>query len=142
MRRILLAALLGTLATPALAHTGAGAGASFLSGFLHPPGGLDHLVAMVTVGLWAALKGGGALWLWPAAFVAAMLAGGGLGMSGISLPFAEPGILASTIVLGALVAFAMNAPLWAGAALITLFGLVHGHAHGAEIPDLGLPLAY
>ena len=85
---------------------------------------------------------GRALWLWPAAFVAAMLAGGGLGMAGVALPFVEPGILASTIVLSALVAFAVNVPLRADAALIALFGLVHGHAHGAEIPDLGLPLAY
>jgi len=128
--------------TPALAHTGATSGASFLSGFAHPLGGVDHLLAMVTVGLWAALAGGRALWLWPTAFVAAMLAGGALGMAGVPLPLVEPGILASTVVLGALVAFAVNAPTALGAALIALFGLAHGHAHGAEMPSLSGPAAY
>jgi urease accessory protein len=128
-------------AGPALADPNGGQG-SFLSGLTHPLGGADHLLAMVTVGLWAALSGGRALWLWPAAFVGSMLIGGCLGMAGLPLPLVEPAILASTIVLGALVAFAVHAPLWVGAALIALFGAAHGHAHGAEMPGLATPISY
>ena len=142
MQRLALTIALSLLATPAFAHADISAGSSFMSGLTHPLGGADHLLAMVTVGLWAALVGGRALWLWPTAFVAAMLAGGALGMAGLHVPLVEPGILASTVVLGALVAFAVSAPLAVGAALIAVFGLVHGHAHGAEIPALGLPMTY
>ena len=78
MQRLALTIALSLLATPAFAHADIGAGSSFMSGFTHPLGGADHLLAMVTVGLWAALVGGRALWLWPTAFVAAMLAGGAL----------------------------------------------------------------
>ncbi len=141
MRKLLAALLVLLSAVPAFADAN-GEGRSFLSGFAHPLGGTDHLLAMVTVGLWAALSGGRALWLWPAAFVVSMLVGGSLGMAGIGMPLVEPAILASSVVLGALVAFAVNAPLWAGAALIAVFGLAHGHAHGAEMPALSLPLTY
>src|SRR5262249_1858708 len=94
------------------------------------------------VGLWAGLNGGRAQWAWPAAFVAAMLVGGALGMAGVLVPLAEPGILASLIVLGLLVLAAARLPLALGAALIVLFALVQGHAHGAELPDGVAPGAY
>ncbi len=87
---------------------------------------------MVAVGLWAALKGGRALWIWPCAFVAVMLIGGALGMAGIDVPFVEPGILASVVALGLLVALAVDLPVWLGAAVIAVFAVFHGHAHGVE----------
>ena len=123
----------------ALAHPGHGADqGAFASGLLHPLTGLDHLLAMVAVGLWAALSGGRALWALPAAFVVAMLAGFGLGAGGLPLPAVEPVILASVIVVGALVAAAARAPVPLAVALVALFGLAHGHAHGTEGPAAGL----
>jgi urease accessory protein len=129
-------------ASPAAAHVGAGAVSGFSSGFTHPLFGADHLLAMVTVGLWAGLVGGRALWAWPLAFVAVMLGGGVLGMTGVSLPFVEPAILASVIVLGATAALAVRAPVPVGAALVGGFALFHGHAHGTEIPAAAAGLDY
>ena len=121
-------------ASTALAHPGHDHAANFQAGFAHPLTGMDHMLAMVSVGLWAAVRGGKAVWAWPLAFLTAMTAGGALGLAGVQLPLAEPAILASVIVLGILVAAAVRAPLLAGAALIALFGLAHGYAHGAEAP--------
>lgn len=143
VRRLALsAALLAGLATAAEAHTGAGATHAFSAGFAHPLGGLDHLLAMVTVGLWAGLRGGRALWLWPASFMTAMALGGALGMAGLPMPFVEQGILASVVVIGLAAALAFNPGLAAGAALVALAGLFHGHAHGTEIPADAGGLAY
>ena len=129
-----LAALLAFAATPAFAHPGHGA-ESFAAGIVHPLTGLDHVAAMVAVGLWAALKGGRALWAWPAAFVGVMLFGGALGMAHVAVPFVEPGILASVVVLGLLVALAVDVPVAVGAALIGVFALLHGHAHGTDVAE-------
>jgi urease accessory protein len=90
---------------------------------------------MIAVGLWAALKGGRAIWAWPIAFVGVMLAGAGLGMAHVPVPFVEPGILASVIALGLLVALAVDLPVSAGIAIIGVFALFHGHAHGTEVPE-------
>ncbi|MGB3831307.1 MAG: HupE/UreJ family protein [Mesorhizobium sp.] len=127
---------------PAQAHVGAGATSSFSAGFMHPLSGLDHLTVMVAVGLWAALKGGGAIWAWPAAFVGVMLAGAGLGMAHVPVPFVEPGILASVVALGLLVALAVDLPIPAGVAIIGVFALFHGHAHGTEVPENAGGLEY
>jgi urease accessory protein len=123
-------------AAPAAAH-GLADAATFMSGLAHPPSGADHVLAMVAVGLWSVLAGGRALWLWPAAFVACMLGGFGLGLSGASLPYVEAGILASVVVLSLLVAFTVRAKLPVGAAVVGLFALFHGHAHGVEAPVAG-----
>ncbi|MDX2265528.1 MAG: HupE/UreJ family protein [Hyphomicrobiales bacterium] len=136
-----LAAVILTLAaTPALAHVGAGHTGSFLAGVAHPIGGLDHLIAMITVGLWGALAGGRALWLWPAAFLLAMIGGFSVAALGIDMPFVEPAILASVIVLGLLVTLAVRAPVWIGAAIVASFAVFHGHAHGTEAGGEGLAL--
>ena len=136
MNRIIATATLLMLgANPALAHVGAGSTASFTAGFAHPLSGLDHVTVMVAVGLWAALKGHRALWIWPATFVAVMLIGGGLGMAHVPVPFVEPGVLASVVALGLLVALAVDLPVWLGALVIGLFAVFHGHAHGSEVAE-------
>lgn len=84
---------------PASSHTVVGSAGSFAAGFAHPLSGLDHIMVMVAVGLWAAQKGGLALWTWPAAFVGLMLAGDVLGIDGVPVPFVEPIILASVLTL-------------------------------------------
>ena len=106
--------------------------ASFVSGFAHPLHGADHLVAMLAVGIWGALAGGRAIRLWPIAFVAVMLVGFASAAARIAVPLVEPAILSSIVVLGPLVAFAAEAHLWPGAAIIGLFAFFHGHAHGTE----------
>ena len=136
-----LAALLVAAATPALAHPGHGA-ESFAAGVAHPLSGLDHIAVMIAVGLWSALKGGRALWVWPATFVGVMLFGGALGMAQVPLPLVEPGILASVVVLGLMTAFAVDVPVAAGAALIAVFALLHGHAHGTEAADTVAGIEY
>ena len=122
------------LPTAALAHAGIAAHGSFFSGIVHPLGGIDHLAAMIAVGLWAAMIGGNRIWIWPAAFVGAMIGGGILGYSGLHLPFVEPTIAASALVLGLAIAFAVRAPIGIGVALIAAAGIFHGHAHGMEAP--------
>jgi urease accessory protein len=130
--------LVALAATPALAHVGVGHTHSFAAGFGHPLGGLDHILAMVAVGLWSALGGGRALWRWPAAFVGAMIAGFLIASAGLALPFVEPAILASSIVLGLLVMLAIRAPVGTGALIVGAFALFHGHAHGAEAAGASL----
>lgn len=127
-------------ATPAIALAHEGHGAGFLAGLGHPVGGMDHLLAMLAVGLWAAMLGGRALWALPLAFVGAMLAGGILGLASLPLPGVEPMILASVVLLGVAAALALRLPpVWAAVA-VAAFGLFHGHAHGAEGPETGLAL--
>jgi urease accessory protein len=141
----LIAGAWGLLAAaPALAHPGHG-GMTLAAGLLHPLSGADHILAMTAVGLLAAKRGGAALIAWPSAFVAAMLAGYGLGAAHLISLSVEPGILASVIVLGALAAASVETPLAAGLGLIGLFGLCHGYAHGAEAPagaGVGFPLGF
>jgi urease accessory protein len=120
--------------TAAFAHTGVGEAHGFVSGFAHPLGGLDHILAMVTVGIFAWQLGGRALWLVPGSFVLAMAAGATLGMAGIPLPFVEFVVAASVIVLGAVVAFARGAPIAIAMGIVALFAIFHGHAHGSEMP--------
>ena len=113
----------------------------FASGFVHPLHGADHLVAMLAVGVWGAIAGGRAIRVWPIAFVATMLIGFATAVSGIAVPFGEPAIWSSVVVLGLLVALAMNVPVWFGAAIIGLFAFFHGHVHGMEAATSSL-LAY
>jgi urease accessory protein len=124
-----------SVATPAYAHTGANAVFSFSSGFLHPLGGLDHLLAMFAVGLLAAQLGGRALWLVPGAFVTMLITGAGLGSAGVDLPGVEHAIALSLVVIALPVAFALNMPAGIAIVLVGIFAIFHGHAHGAELPE-------
>ena len=118
-----------------LAHVHSGGGSGFVSGFLHPLGGLDHVFAMLAVGLWGAQLGRPAVWALPVAFPIAMAFGGFLGLIGFPVPAVEIGIAASAIVLGAMVLLALRPPLWLAAVLVGAFAIFHGHAHGTELPD-------
>ena len=126
----------------ALAHTGVGATGGFVHGFAHPIGGLDHVLAMVLVGVFAWQLGGRALWLVPAVFVGVMALGGILGVAGMDVPFVEVGIALSVVVLGAVVAIGVKAPVAVAMALAGLFAIFHGHAHGAEMPETAAGAAY
>jgi urease accessory protein len=125
----------------ALAHEGGVAG-GFASGFTHPIFGLDHVVAMVAVGLWGAFLGQPAIWLLPVVFPVVMAFGGLLGIVGVPIPAVETGIAASALALGAMVALALRPPLWVAALLVGAFAIFHGHAHGTELPQAANPLAY
>ncbi|WP_376988285.1 HupE/UreJ family protein [Bosea sp. R86505] len=130
------------LAGPALAHTGVGAVHGFGAGLMHPLFGVDHVLAMVAVGLWAGLTGGRARLAYPLAFVGMMVLSGLWGMSGAALPGVEIGIAVSVVVLGLAIALRATPPLAAGAAACAIFAIFHGHAHGAELPQGSSGLAY
>jgi urease accessory protein len=130
----LAAAALALAATPALAHTGAGAVSGFSAGLGHPIGGLDHVLAMVAVGILAAQLGGKAMWFVPASFIAMMIVGGLLGIGGIPVPFVELGILGSVVVLGGVIAAGRRMPMSVAMALVGVMAIFHGHAHGTEMP--------
>lgn len=143
MKKTLIATALLLLPTVAMAHPSLYHHThTFVAGLTHPLTGLDHLLAMISVGLWASQKGGRALWLWPASFVGAMILGGALGMEGVALPLIEPAIAASLLVLGLMIAATVELPLLAGIGIIAVFGLFHGNAHGLEAPTSGGSLLY
>ena len=135
-------ALTGLMPMLAGAHPFHGAANGFAGGFTHPLSGFDHILAMVAVGLWAAQLGGRSRWMVPAAFVGLMVVGGTLGGAGIRVPAVESGIAASVLVLGLLIAGAVRLPTFAGMALVGLFAIFHGHAHGTEIPTAASGLTY
>ncbi|MCY1289580.1 HupE / UreJ protein [compost metagenome] len=129
--------------TPALAFAHPGHGDSGLvAGLAHPVFGLDHLLAMLAVGLWAAQQQGAARWALPCTFVGTMLVGGLLGFEGLEIPLMETGIAASVLALGLLVALAVRPPLALAVGLTALFALAHGVAHGLELPELSSPAGY
>lgn len=137
---LLLGALLG--ATPGWAHDESGLAGGFLSGVKHPVLGFDHLLAMVSVGLWGAVLGRPLIAALPVLFPAVMVVGGLLGMLGAPMPPVEIGIALSVVLLGAAVATAFKAPIWLACALVGVFGLFHGYAHGQELPAAADPAAY
>jgi urease accessory protein len=119
--------------SPAVAHTGS-TGGGLLSGLAHPLFGIDHMVAMVAVGLWGAFLGPPAIWLLPIVFPLIMAIGGAAGILGVPVPGVETGIALSAIVLGSMVALAARPRLWIAAMLVGVFAAFHGHAHGRELP--------
>lgn len=151
-RLSLAAAMVTAAAAPAFAHLDPQEHGSFAAGFSHPLFGMDHILVMVSVGLWAAQLARAsqisdtasaskalpkALWLVPSAFVATMAAGFLMAVAGIELPFVEPAIMASVIALGLIVAIAVRMPVAACAAVVGIFALFHGHAHGGELGEAG-----
>jgi urease accessory protein len=140
---VLAVAILALSAShPALAHTVAGTAAGLGAGFLHPLSGLDHLLAMVSVGIWGAELGVPAIWLLPIAFPLIMAVGGALGVIGVPLPGGELLIAISVVVLGMLVASARRVPIAAALAIVGVFAVAHGHAHGVELPGSADALAF
>jgi urease accessory protein len=134
--------LLVSSTRPAFAHAQKGEAAGFLTGFFHPISGLDHVLAMVAVGLWGAQLGAPAIWLLPVAFPMVMAVGGMLGLWGVPLPGIEYGIAASAIVLGVAVMTEARPPLAVAATLVGFFAVFHGHAHGTELPPRQSALLY
>ncbi|MEO6178386.1 MAG: HupE/UreJ family protein [Devosia sp.] len=132
--RALLIALLVLFPTAAFAHTGHGDTSGFLHGFMHPIGGLDHVLAMVAVGVFAFVLGGRALVLVPLSFVGMMAVGFLLGANGVNVPFVELGIALSSVVIGGVAASGRSMPVAAAMSLVGVFAVFHGHAHGAEMP--------
>ena len=129
-------------APSAFAHPQKGEAVGFLTGFRHPISGLDHVLAMVAVGLWGAQLGAPAIWLLPVAFPMVMALGGMLGLMGVPIPGIEYGIALSAILLGAAVMFELRPPLGVAAALVGFFAIFHGHAHGTELPPGQSALLY
>lgn len=127
-------AFAGLLPLPAHAYSGIGHTWGIIQGLVHPIGGLDHALAMIAVGIVAALIGGRAVWVIPASFIAFMAIGAGLGARRIDLPYYETGIALSVVVLGAIVASGRQLSLVAAAGIAGLFAIFHGYAHGAELP--------
>src|SRR5437868_13760909 len=123
MRTGLTTAALTLIPTAAFAHPGIGDAHGFVAGFAHPLGGLDHVLAMVTVGIFAWQLGGRALWLVPSAFVLVMAASGALGMAGIAIPGVDLGVAVSVIALGAIVALRIKTPVAIAAGLVALFAI-------------------
>jgi len=140
--RFLLSLPLMMFATAALAHTGNGMQGGLLSGFTHPLFGLDHIVAMVAVGLWGAFLGAPAIWVLPVVFPLVMSVGAALGVVGVAIPGVETGIAMSGVVLGLLVLFAVEPPLWIAAIIVATFATFHGYAHGVELPSAANPFAF
>lgn len=136
---VLLALVLA--ANPVLAHVGEDLN-GLTSGLLHPITGLDHVVAMIAVGLWGGILGKPALWILPIVFPLAMAVSASAGAAGIPLPGVEVGIALSGVVLGLMVFFAAKPPLWIAAVLVGIFAVFHGHAHGAELPEAANPMVY
>jgi len=136
---VVLGALLPSFAC---AHTGLGEAGGFLHGLVHPAGGLDHVCAMLAVGLWAVQMGGRSVWAVPLAFVGVMTLGGVLPLLGIGLPFVEQGIALSVLLLGVLIAASVRLPLTLSGSMVGLFALWHGHAHGTEMPAAASGIDY
>lgn len=147
MRRIFAPAALAAAAivgfsTAALAHVGDHSHLGFAGGFAHPFSGLDHLLAMIAVGLWASQLGGRALWVLPLTFPVVMAAGAALGVGHASPGWVELGIAGSVLVLGAMIALRATPSLAVSVPLIGLFALLHGYAHGVDLSAGTAALVY
>lgn len=128
--------------TPAYAHTGTGLPGGLESGFRHPFTGWDHLLAMVSVGIWGAFLGRPLIYALPVIFPMMMVGGAILAMFSVPMPPVELGIAVSVLVLGLCVCLAIKAPVWAACAIVATFAVFHGYAHGAELPSAADPVGY
>ncbi|THD63952.1 MAG: HupE/UreJ family protein [Phenylobacterium sp.] len=130
------------ITSAAEAHTGTGLPGGFKSGFLHPLTGFDHMLAMVSVGIWGAFLGRPLIVALPVIFPTVMAVGGALGMANVPFPPVEIGIGVSVLVMGAVIALAWRAPIWAACLIVGVFALFHGYAHGKELPSAADPIGY
>lgn len=142
MRLLLALAILALSPSLAFAHTGVSDHSGIIHGFMHPVGGIDHVLAMVAVGVFGFVLGGRALWLVPLSFVGMMIAGFALGITQVELPFVELGIALSSVVIGAAAAMGRPMPLALAMGLVGVFAVFHGHAHGAEMPEAAGGMSY
>jgi urease accessory protein len=124
------------------AHMGTGLAGGFASGFKHPLTGLDHLLAMFSVGLWGGFLGRPLIYALPVVFPAVMVGGAVLGMLNVPMPSVEVGIALSVLILGACIAFSVKAPIWAASLVVASFAVFHGYAHGKELPSAADPIGY
>ena len=136
------APVLAALPEVAAAHSAKSLSLGFVGGFLHPLSGPDHLLAMISVGLWGAFLGRPLIYLLPVVFPTVMAVGGVLGMAQLPFPRVEIGIALSVIVLGAAILFRWRAPVWLAAVIVGIFGLFHGYAHGLELPSMANPVSF
>ncbi len=139
--KILFAVLMLGASGAALAHPGHGV-SGLTAGLAHPFSGVDHLLAMVAVGIWAVQNGGRRVWRLPATFMTMLVIGAGLGMYGQAQPMVESGIAASVLALGLLAALAARVPAAFSVGIAAVFGLLHGYAHGVELPASAHPASY
>jgi len=140
--RLVFATTALVFCSTAMAHTGTGLAGGFVPGFLHPLSGLDHLLAMVCVGLWGAFLGRPLIHVLPVVFPALMVGGAALGMFAVPMPPVDIGIALSVLVLGCCIALAIRAPVWAASLIVAAFALFHGYAHGKELPSAADPIGY
>lgn len=129
-------------AMPASAHSGTGLVGGFISGFLHPLTGWDHLLAMVSVGLWGAVLGRPLIIALPVIFPVLMVFGAFLGILNVPLPPVEVGIALSVLVLGGVITTGYKAPVWLACTVVAIFAIFHGYAHGKELPSAADPMGY
>lgn len=136
--------ILAMILLPSLghAHSTGGTASGLTSGLLHPVLGLDHLVAMVAVGLWGAQLGRPLVFLLPVAFPLMMAVGGVMGLANLPMIAVELGIALSALILGLVIAMAFRAPIWLAVVIVALFAIFHGYAHGQELPEAASPIAY
>jgi urease accessory protein len=139
---LLFASTALVLSSTAVAHTGTGLAGGFVPGFLHPFSGLDHLLAMICVGLWGAFLGRPLIHVLPVVFPALMVSGAALGMFAVPVPPVAIGIALSVLVLGSCIALGVRAPVWAASLIVAVFALFHGYAHGKELPSAADPIGY
>lgn len=139
--KFLTAIILLATSSTALAHPGHNV-SGLAAGLMHPFSGLDHLLVMIAVGLWAAQGGGRKIWLLPATFMTMLPVGAGIAMQWQALPLVEAGIATSVLALGLLIALSVQFPVVLSVAITALFGLLHGYAHGLELPQSAAPAAY
>ena len=131
------------ISSPAFAHISEeGLKGGFISGYIHPLLGWDHVAAMVAVGIWGAFLGRRAIWVLPIVFPFIMVIGGILGMLGVPVPFIVPGIALSSIIIGLAIAFKWQAPLSIASIIVGLFAIYHGYAHGQNLPAASNPIAF
>lgn len=144
LSRLVVPCLVGLSLWPtvAWAHDGTGLVGGFISGFLHPLNGPDHMLAMVAVGLWGAILGRPLVVALPVAFPIMMAIGGVMGILGVPIPPVELGIGLSVVILGAAIAFAVKPAVWLAVVIVAVFGMFHGYAHGQELPSAADPVGY